>query len=57
MLLLFVGGAAWINLFDLKSIAFVWIAWNIAVWAIVIITIFSGVGYFVRHRSLYADNT
>lgn len=57
MFLLLIGGAAWIDIFDLKSIALVWIAWNIAVWGIVIITILSGVGYFVRHRSLYADNT
>lgn len=54
MMLLFVGGAAWINIFDLKSIG---IIWDIAVWAIVVITIFSGVGYFVKHRNLYADNT
>lgn len=54
MMMLLVGGASWIE----------WIPavgrspyWHGLLWAIVIVTIWSGSVYFVRHRSLYLEDT
>lgn len=59
MLMLALAGASWINLFgfDLRrdmccGVRFSLI-WTFFLWSIVIVTIMSGMGYFIRHRSLY----
>jgi len=52
MMILLVGGASWIGLFKLADIK---IFWTLSLWAMAAITVFSGMVYFLRHRSLYAD--
>jgi CDP-diacylglycerol--glycerol-3-phosphate 3-phosphatidyltransferase len=56
MLMLAIAGASWIGLFDIQRDMFynikISLIWAIFLWGIVIITIFSGVGYFYRHRRL-----
>lgn len=54
MMVLLIGGASWINLIDLARVKLIW---NISLWGIVLITVLSGVGYFIRHRSLYSEST
>ena len=57
MLMLLIAGAEWngfINMhetaiFDIK----IWTLWSIFLWAIVLVTLYSGIGYFYRHRHLY----
>lgn len=58
MLVIFIGGMGWINLFgfDLFNKT-VWIFWYGLLLLMTFITIASGVGYFVRHRSLYVEST
>ncbi len=63
MIVLLIGGASWINFLgiDLKRGSLfglpLWNIWYTGLLVIVFITIYSGVTYFVRHRSLYAENT
>jgi CDP-diacylglycerol--glycerol-3-phosphate 3-phosphatidyltransferase len=53
MMALLIGGAYWINLIDISKFRLVW---DISVWGVVIVTVASGFGYFVRHRHLYQDS-
>ena len=59
MLMLALAGASWINLFDLRHDVFFGIRlaslWTLFLWSIVIVTIMSGMGYFIRHRNLYMN--
>lgn len=59
MLMLALAGASWIELFDLRHDVFfgvrLWTVWIIFLWGIVIVTIMSGMGYFIRHSDLYMD--
>ena len=59
MLMLALAGASWIDLFDLRHDVFfgikLWTIWIIFLWGIVIVTIMSGMGYFIRHRNLYLN--
>lgn len=61
MLMLLIAGSSWINLFDLKNACLwgikLWPVWNVFLWAVVLITIISGLGYFVRHRSLFLETS
>jgi CDP-diacylglycerol--glycerol-3-phosphate 3-phosphatidyltransferase len=61
MLMLALAGASWIELFDLRHDVFfgikLWTVWIIFLWGIVIVTIMSGMGYFIRHRDLYMDTS
>lgn len=61
MLMLLIGGASWIRLIpDLSSktegLFLIKIIWNVALWGIVVITVYSGAGYFYKHRSLFKDS-
>jgi len=54
MMVLLIGGASWINLISLAKVKLIW---NISLWGVVLITVLSGVGYFIRHRALYSEST
>lgn len=54
MMVLLIGGASWINIISLVKVR---LLWNISLWGVVLITVLSGVGYFIRHRSLYSEST
>jgi len=56
MVALLIGGAAWVELFDIH-IKGIWIAWYILLLIMTFVTIFSGVGYFFKNKSIYAENT
>ncbi|MCK4981332.1 MAG: CDP-diacylglycerol--glycerol-3-phosphate 3-phosphatidyltransferase [Victivallaceae bacterium] len=49
MLMMGVGGLAWIGLFDIKAS----MTWTISLYFISVITIWSGLGYFVKYKKLY----
>jgi CDP-diacylglycerol--glycerol-3-phosphate 3-phosphatidyltransferase len=59
MLMLAIAGASWVGMFDIRRDIFyginISLIWTFFLWGIVIITTFSGIGYFVRHRNLF-DN-
>lgn len=62
MLMLLIGGASWVHFIpDLSSksegLMAIKVIWNIAMWGIVFITIYSGAGYFYKHRSLFKGTT
>ena len=56
MVSLLIGGAAWIGLFDIHQKG-LWITWYILLLIMTLVTILSGVGYFLKNKSLYAENT
>lgn len=58
MMVILIGGMGWINFlgFDLFNKT-VWVFWYVLLLLMTLITIASGVGYFVRHRSLYLEST
>jgi CDP-diacylglycerol--glycerol-3-phosphate 3-phosphatidyltransferase len=60
MLMMGVGGLSWIGLFNLRtaSIAGVssWTIWIISLYFIAAITIWSGLGYFVKYKKLYINS-
>jgi CDP-diacylglycerol---glycerol-3-phosphate 3-phosphatidyltransferase len=49
MLMMGVGGLAWVGLFDIKES----MTWTISIYFISVITIWSGLGYFVKYKKLY----
>ena len=58
MVVILVGGLGWINLFGFNLFnKTVWIFWYGLLLLMTFVTIASGVGYFVRHRSLYLEST
>jgi len=63
MMMLLVGGAHWIKLFGLDLITGMlgpiplWYIWYFFLMVIVYFTLSSGIGYFIKHRYLYTDNT
>jgi CDP-diacylglycerol--glycerol-3-phosphate 3-phosphatidyltransferase len=54
MFFLIFGGAVWLGWVRIAEIP---VVWSLAVWSVVLITVYSGISYFVRHRSLYLDMT
>ena len=50
MIFLLVGGSIWVGWLKMENIK---ILWTVSIWAVVIITVYSGISYFVRHRYLY----
>ncbi len=54
MMVILIGGAGWIHLFDIRA---VWPFWYGLLLFMTILTIASGAGYFFRHRSLYLEST
>jgi CDP-diacylglycerol---glycerol-3-phosphate 3-phosphatidyltransferase len=52
MFFLILGGAVWLGWVRIADIP---LLWTLAVWSVVLITLYSGISYFVRHRSLYLD--
>lgn len=60
MLIMGVGGLAWVGLFDMhaSTIAGIstWTIWTICLYIISAITIWSGLGYFVKYKRLYIDS-
>jgi CDP-diacylglycerol--glycerol-3-phosphate 3-phosphatidyltransferase len=61
MVMLLVAGASWIHLFDLHTLTFgtvkAWTIWMLFLWAIACVTVMSGLGYFIRYRHLYLDES
>ena len=49
MVMMGVGGLAWVGLFDVEAS----LSWTISLYFIAVITIWSGLGYFVKYRNLY----
>ena len=56
MAMLFLAGISWINLYDLRSdVVFgvrLWYLWLVFLWVIAIVTVGSGLRYFIVYRSL-----
>ena len=52
MVMLGVGSLAWIGLFDVKTS----LIWTISLYFISVVTIWSGLGYFVKYRKLYINS-
>lgn len=59
MIMLFVGGLVWIHILDLNMVIYKSIKlghlWHTLLWGIVIVTVGSGLNYFVKNRELIAD--
>ena len=56
MIALLIGGAAWIGIFNIHQKA-VWIGWYVLLLIMTLVTILSGLGYFVKNKQLYMENT
>lgn len=54
MFTLAVGGAAWINLFNLEAPK-IWGAWYILLLIVTAVTIFSGFSYFYKNKKLFME--
>ena len=56
MSMLLLAGASWLGFFDLKTDTVygcrLWMVWVVFYWAIVLITVLSGMSYFYRNREL-----
>jgi len=50
MIFLLIGGSMWVGWLKMENIE---ILWTVSIWTVVIITVYSGISYFVRHRYLY----
>ncbi len=63
MLMLALAGASWIGLYDLKDKSFsyhgilLWDLWMAFLVIIVLVTVLSGLGYFIRYRSVFLPGT
>ena len=59
MIMLFVGGLVWIHILDLNMVIYKSIKlghlWHTLLWGIVIVTLGSGLNYFIKNRELIAD--
>lgn len=60
MLMLLIAGASWNRIISLKEdVIFgiqAWTLWNIFLWGIIVITVFSGAKYFYVNRGLYSKS-
>ena len=60
MVMMAVGGLSWVGLFDMHTVAAggisIWAVWTIFLYIIAAITIWSGMGYFVKYKSLYINS-
>ena len=54
MLFLILAGCIWVGWIKMDDIKIVWIIFT---WIVVILTIWSGMGYFIRHKNLYLSET
>ena len=54
--MLFLAGISWVNLYDLRVDVVwgirLWYVWLVFLWAIALITVGSGLGYFIKYRAL-----
>ena len=61
MIMLFVGGLVWIHILDLNMVIYKSIKlghlWHTLLWGIVIVTVGSGLNYFIKNRELIADKS
>ena len=63
MLMLALAGASWIGLYNLKDKSFsfhgilLWDLWLLFLIAFVLITVLSGLGYFIRYREVFLPGT
>ncbi len=62
MLMLALAGASWIGLYDLKDKSsyhgiLLWDLWMVFLVIIVLVTVLSGMGYFIRYRSVFLPGT
>lgn len=61
MIMLFVGGLVWIHILDLNMVIYKSIKlghlWHALLWGIVIVTVGSGLNYFIKNRELIADKS
>ena len=57
MVMLAIAGASWVWEFDLYREKWfhirLWYVWNAYLWGIVLVTVLSGLGYFIRFRHLF----
>ena len=61
MLMLLIAGAEWNSFIFMRTTMLwntipLWVLWNVFLWAIVLVTLLSGFGYFYRHRHLYINS-
>ena len=61
MIMLFAGGLVWIHVLDLNMVIYKSIKlghlWHALLWGIVIVTVGSGLNYFIKNRELIADKS
>ena len=61
MIMLFVGGLVWIHILDLNMVIYKSLKlghlWHALLWGIVIVTVGSGLNYFIKNRELIADKS
>jgi len=59
MMVILIGGMSWIHLFglDLTANKTVWTLWYCLLILMTLITVWSGLSYFIRHRKLYLEST
>lgn len=57
MFALAVGGAGWVCRFNLQTAdsAWIWGSWYALLLIVTGVTIFSGIGYYVKHKNLFVD--
>ncbi|MCF6177010.1 MAG: CDP-diacylglycerol--glycerol-3-phosphate 3-phosphatidyltransferase [Victivallaceae bacterium] len=60
MVMLGIAGTSWIKVFDLKTAVWfgvkLWPVWNVYMWVIVVVTVFSGFRYFANNLDLFRDD-
>lgn len=60
MLMMGIGGLSWVGFFDMHTAVLggvsVWTIWTVFLYFISGITIWSGLGYFVKYKKLYIDS-
>ncbi|MBU8902781.1 MAG: CDP-diacylglycerol--glycerol-3-phosphate 3-phosphatidyltransferase [Victivallales bacterium] len=60
MLMMGVGGLAWVGLFDIHGTTVggisIWTTWTICLYFISAVTVWSGLGYFFKYKKLYINS-